>query len=197
MVDINLPPPKATPSTDDTVAQYSGGQYHASNQGTIDTSQVPGMTMQPIKSGDGGNLSVDTSSLKTFADNLDTIADVLGQARTRVDNLEPIRAGGSQFIEAQTLATTVGGSGGMKENYLASLHSLRNALMDTADKIRTLAGKYSSIEELNQKAGSDLQQLLGQANTDVQQFESAVQATQSSAGGGSAPAPVSSGGGTT
>lgn len=171
---------------------YAGDPYHPTNHGTIDTSQVPQMPMLPINPGDGGNVSVDTSSLKTFAHNLDTIASALGQARTLVDQLAPIRAGGSQFVEAQTLATTVGGSGGMKENYSASLHSLRNALMETADKIMTLAGKYSTIEELNQKAGGDLQKLLGQASTDVHQFESAVQTIQSSGSGGSVASPADS-----
>lgn len=188
--------PDAGPATD-----YAGGEYHATSQGTIDTSQsLPDMTMKPITPGSGGSVSVDTSSLKTFAANLETIADALGKARVRLDQLEPVRAGGALFMEAQTLAAKVTGTqseGGLRRNFETSLTALRTALMDTADGINSLATKYSSIEEINQKAGSELRQLLAQAQADVQQVTGDVQMTQTAAGGADVPQPTTGTTGTT
>lgn len=124
---------------------------------------------------------MDTSSLKKFADNLDTLAEALGGAKTRVDNLQAIAAG--TFNEAKALAQTVTGENGLQPNYSKSLHLLRQALMDTASSIRSLATKYSTIEEINQKAGSDLSNLIQQAETDIQALESDLQ-TQGANGNG-------------
>jgi hypothetical protein len=169
----------ASSGTQTEAQPYTGGAFSDSSQGSIDTSQqIPKMPHVPGASGDGSaNLSVDTTALKTFADNLDTIADALGRARTRLDQLQPVRAGGSEFVEAQNLASKITGNNGgegLQENFVTSLTALRTALMDSAEGIRKIAGNYSTIEEINQKAGSDLNQLLQQAQGDLQKLQAAT-----------------------
>ena len=101
------------------------------------------------------------------------MADALGQARTRVENLKPVACG--TFNEAKKLAQSVTGDNGLQPNYSKSLHLLRQALMDTADSVKTLAGKYSTIEDMNQKAGNDLQQLIQGAQRDTQALQQGLQ----------------------
>ena len=166
-----------------TPQQYTGGTYTDSSTGHIDQSALPTVPTIPAipAQSANGNTSVDTSSLKKFADNLDTLAEALGGAKTRVDNLQAIAAG--TFNEAKALAQTVTGENGLQPNYSKSLHLLRQALMDTASSIRSLATKYSTIEEINQKAGSDLSNLIQQAEPDIQALESDLQ-TQGANGNG-------------
>jgi hypothetical protein len=57
---------------------------------------------------------------------------------------------------------------------MTSLTALRTALMDTAEGIRTLASKYSTIEEINQNAGNELSQLIQQAQSDLASLQSAT-----------------------
>jgi hypothetical protein len=124
-----------------------------------------------------GSVSADTTALKVFADNLETIYEDLGTARQKVNDLQPLRAGGEQFVEAQTLTSKITGprgGEGLQGNYLTSLHALRKALKDTADGIRDIAAKYSTIEELNAKAGSDLTHLIQDAQSDIQKLQSAT-----------------------
>jgi hypothetical protein len=189
-------------SGSDSPQPYPGGLYTDSSQGHIDQSDAPPdlpTTLTQSGTGGGGNLAVDTSALKQFADNLDTIADALGGARQRLNQLQPIRAGGSEFVEAQNLAkkvTGTSGDGGLQQNTVESLTALRTALMDTADGIRQLATKYSTIEEINQKAGSDLNQLIQQAQGDIQKLQAATGGSGPSTGAPPPPSP-DSGSGTT
>ncbi|MEU9348161.1 hypothetical protein AB0D74_43905 [Streptomyces sp. NPDC048278] len=168
-------PPSSTASKPTEPQQYSGGTYTDGSTGHIDQGSLPRIPAIPgiPSQGANGQTSVDTSSLKKFADNLDALTDSLGGARTRVVNLQPIAAG--TFNEAKTLAQAVTGDNGLQSNYGNSLHLLRQALMDTANSIRSLATKYSTIEEMNQKAGNDLQQLIQGAQGDIQALEQGLQ----------------------
>ncbi|SDO76177.1 hypothetical protein [Actinacidiphila guanduensis] len=157
---------------------YPGGAY-VPGSGTVDTGQrIPDMPDVPRVLGNGsGTVSADTTALKVFADNLETIYEDLGTARQKVNDLQPLRAGGEQFVEAQTLTSKITGprgGEGLQGNYLTSLHALRKALKDTADGIRDIAAKYSTIEELNAKAGSDLTHLIQDAQSDIQKLQSAT-----------------------
>lgn len=174
-------------SSSDDPKPYGGGDYHDTGTGTIDTGQA--MPLMPTipgipRSGYGTDVSVDTMALKKFADNLDTIAEAVGKARDRVDNLQPIRPG--TFTEATTLKAKISGGdggGGLQEGLSLSMHDLRQALMETAEKIRTMADKYSTLEEVNSKAGSELSQLLQSAQSDLQAFQQDSAAVGQSVGG--------------
>ncbi|MCA1217017.1 hypothetical protein [Streptomyces sp. 8L] len=193
-----------TGGDDSEVQPYSGDTYDPSTQGTVDTGQkMPEMPDTPrVTGGSTTHLSVSTSALKVFADNLETIADALGKARNQLDQVAPIRAGASEFAEAQALANKITGADGdesLQQNYLGSLAALRNALIDTADGIRQIAGNYSTIEEVNEKAGSDLSQLLQQAQGDIQKVETATgnSAASGMSGAGSGESSVDGASGTT
>ncbi|MGQ4516492.1 hypothetical protein [Streptomyces sp. DW26H14] len=178
-----------TGGDDSEVQPYSGDTYDPNTQGSVDTGQrMPEMPDTPRVTGGGTtHLSVSTSALKVFADNLETIADALGKARNQLDQVAPLRAGASEFAEAQALANKITGADGdesLQQNYLGSLAALRNALIDTADGIRQIAGNYSTIEEVNEKAGSDLSQLLQQAQGDIQKVETATGNSSASASSG-------------
>ncbi|MCX4428686.1 hypothetical protein [Streptomyces mirabilis] len=153
--------------------QYSGGAYSDSSQGTIDHSMLPALPTFSIPgvSEDGsGNVKVDTSVLKKYADNLDALAETIGTAWTRVMHLKDLAPGG--FKEAGELKEAVTGDKGLRPNYSDALHDLRTALMDAAVNLRTLATKYSTIEELNQKGGDELRTLITTAQTDLQKLQS-------------------------
>ncbi|MFF4490847.1 hypothetical protein ACFY0F_31015 [Streptomyces sp. NPDC001544] len=152
--------------------QYSGGTYSDSSQGTIDHSPLPALPALSVSSTskDGtGDVKVDTAVLKSYADNLDQLAEIIGTARTKVENLADIAPGA--FKEAEELKAAVTGDKGLRPNYTEALHDLRTALMDTAKNLRTLATKYSTIEELNQKGGEELRTLITTAQTELQALQ--------------------------
>jgi hypothetical protein len=182
--------------------RYHGGLYTDSSKGHLDHNTVPSPPSVPPKGqGAGGPTSVDTSSLTKFANNLDTLAEMLGDARNRVGALPDLAAGAFKEAEDLTAVVTgakpgasaastsgsgsggsssgsssgsgtpddsVDGRGGLRGNFHKSLHDLRQVLMDTAQNVRTLAAKYSTIEELNQKAGEDLRQMISTTEQDLQ-----------------------------
>jgi hypothetical protein len=153
--------------------QYSGGTYSDGSTGTIDQSELPtlpGLSIPGVSTDADGNVRVDTKVLKNYADNLDTLAENVGTAWTRVDHLKDLAAG--SFKEAKELEAAVTGDEGLRPHYVDALHHLREALMDTASNLRTLATKYSTIEELNQKGGDDLQTLMTTAAADLQTLQS-------------------------
>ncbi|MEU7041791.1 hypothetical protein AB0A77_12145 [Streptomyces varsoviensis] len=169
---------------------YGGGGYSDSSTGTVDTGQsVPIMPTVPATSSDAsGDVSVDTKALKQFADNLETISETVGSARERVVGLKPIAPG--TFPEATALKAKISGGdggGGLQDGLAVSMHDLRQALMDIADKIRTMANKYSTMEELNEKAGSELHQLMQSAQSDLQSFQQHSAAVGQAAGADSPP----------
>ncbi|MET7287433.1 hypothetical protein [Streptomyces sp. NPDC005573] len=166
--------------------QYNGGTYTDGSTGHIDKSSLPPVPAVPVSEKQGkGKTSVDTSSLKKFADNLDMLADMLDDARIRVKGIKDLAAG--SFKEAEDLKKAVTGdrpaggtgdstsgptsSGGLRGNYFQALHDLRVVLMQTADNIRHLATKYSTIEDINAKAGSDLTNLINQAEGELQTLQ--------------------------
>ncbi|MBY8886057.1 hypothetical protein K7472_14490 [Streptomyces sp. PTM05] len=183
---------------------YNGSPYSDST-GHVSPGTIPAAPVVPPTPGPAGPTSVDTSSLRKFADNLDTLADMLGTARDRVGQIPDLAAGA--FKEAKDLQSavtggepasapsssgssssassgsgsgstpspppastddSVDGRGGLRGNYHKALHDLRQVLMDTAQNVRTLASKYANIEDINQKAGKDLNQLITTAQKDLQ-----------------------------
>ncbi|MEU8718384.1 hypothetical protein [Streptomyces sp. NPDC048663] len=153
--------------------QYSGGTYSDSSQGTIEHSSLPvlpAFALPESSNGGAGNVRVDTGVLKKYAENLDELARIVGTARTKVEDLKDIAPGA--FKEAEDLKAAVTGDKGLRPNYTKALHDLRTALMDTAKNLRTLATKYSTVEELNQKGGEELRTLITTAQTDLQALQS-------------------------
>lgn len=61
--------------------------------------------------------------------------------------------------------------GGLRGHYLQALHDLRKTLKDTAENVRTMAGKYASIADINQKAASELRGVIGDLDKDVAQVK--------------------------
>lgn len=170
----SVSPATDTDTSTSTPDQYPGGAYNDGSQGTLDPTATPPIPLSPSRATDssGRSTSVDTSSLKTFADNLDTLADMVGGAKTRVDNIPDLAPGGADFKEAQELKKAVTGDEGLRPNFSKALHDVRTSLMDTADSMRALAAKYTSMEDLNQKAGTALNDLVQQAGSDLKTLSS-------------------------
>lgn len=152
-----------------TYSSYDGPGY-TENDGHLTKSPLPPPPKVPQNGNQNssGRSSVDTSALKVFADNLDTLAYYLGDAREKVEDLKDLEGGA--FKEAEDLKKVVTGTSdakGLRENLDQSLHDIRTVLMDTAKNIRTLTSKYSSIEEINQKAGSELETLIDTAESEL------------------------------
>ncbi|MEU2743385.1 hypothetical protein ABZ656_51140 [Streptomyces sp. NPDC007095] len=165
MSDGTLPPDT---EEEYTPQKYQGGDYTDSSQGTVEPGGLPTIPGIPANATDGSgkNTSVDTSSLKTFADNLDVLADSVDSAYNRVLNLKPLAPGGHSFAEAQNLKKAVTGDkgdAGLQPSFVLALHHLEEGLMKTARAIRDLAGKYSSLEDLNREAGKELSGLMKDA----------------------------------
>ncbi len=200
------------------VQPYPGGPYSDSSTGSLNPGDVPKPNLAHIDSqaGSGDKTSVDTSSLNKYADNLDALADLLGDPNTnsgalgRLWNLRDLQAG--KFKQANDLAAQITGAlpssgsssssgsstsgsksgsgstsgsgsgsnsgqaapddsivgqGGLRGNYYHALLDLRKSLVDTAQNVRTLAGKYTTIDEINQKAGQDLRDLINTSQKDL------------------------------
>ncbi|MFE6742663.1 hypothetical protein [Streptomyces tubercidicus] len=161
------PPPEPYPH---------GGTYTDDSTGHLDSGDMPHIPPKPpaADTGKGERTAVDTSSLKKFADNLDVLADAVSGAYKRVDGIQPLAAG--KFKEAMDLQAKVtggpsGDKGGLRANYLTALDALEKSLRNTATNVRSLAGKYATIADVNGKAGKELRQYIGQAEHDVQALQ--------------------------
>ncbi|AEW92807.1 MULTISPECIES: coiled-coil domain-containing protein [Streptomycetaceae] len=151
---------------------YNGGLYTDSSEGHVDHDPLPPTPVIPgIRIRDGnGNTSVDTKALKTYADNLDTLCDMVGTARDKVFHLRALAPGA--FKEAEDLKKTISDpKDGLQQHYVDAMHQLREALKKVAQQIRDLADKYATIEELNKNAGQELRDLITEAQSDVQKLQ--------------------------
>ncbi len=127
----------------------------------------PGLTTPKVpstaKSGNG-QTTVNTSALKQFADNIDQLTP---QIRSTIDDLGNVTIAAGAFPKAVTLATTITGSGQLRDNLVSALTSMRDTLEDLSPAIRKIAADYTKSEDLNNIKVADYERYMTQVAGDI------------------------------
>ena len=121
----------------------------------------------PGRSGGGRTTSVDTPSMKVFADNMDTLAEPVKQAYDKLMQLQRVNPGA--FYDAYMLRQVscgTNGDSGLQNTYLKILHDLGQGLADISSGMRQLSAKYKTTEEEAKMTADDLSKAMESAQSD-------------------------------
>ncbi|MGQ4514540.1 hypothetical protein [Streptomyces sp. DW26H14] len=153
-LDGTLPPDPPPP--EHKAQEWDGKPDLGTGHGTYTDASPFTPPAVPKKDGSGKGTSVDTPSMKVFADNLDLLLKPL---TTASDALKPVSVAPGAFYHANSIRTKVTGTNGddgLKAQYLKVLTDLSNGLTDLRDGVRTLAKKYKTIDDANGMKSKDL-----------------------------------------
>ncbi|WP_133116369.1 hypothetical protein [Amycolatopsis antarctica] len=139
----------------------------------------------PVWSGsaDGGDgqTVVSVEAIRHVANSMTSLEEPLRRA---IDDLRgvDIRPGG--FYHATAMRTAINGAnsdGGLKSELTLTLTSILQGVVDIRDAMETMAARYTSTDQQNTLAATDVQRLMAEA---------AGEFTQASGGSGAAAPPV-------
>lgn len=105
---------------------------------------VPGGSDHPGK----GVTVVNTEAMRTFAKNLQSLAD--GPIKSLPDKLEGVQLKPGVFLTAQEkIVKPITGPGGLRDTTKSAIHDLSKALDEVAEAVNTAAKAYESADEAN------------------------------------------------
>jgi|GEM_PF-4895083 len=121
----------------------------------------PNFEVPPVFGGGSGSgaVRVDTHALIYFADMLDKLLEPIGKA---VGELKRVNVRPGNFAAADRIVERVSGPAGLKKTYSDNLIRLRDGLMLLGKRLRELAKKYDTIEELNGAGATEVAALIGE-----------------------------------
>ncbi|MDI5963750.1 hypothetical protein POF50_026575 [Streptomyces sp. SL13] len=158
-LDGTLPPANTPPPHQ--AQQYGGGTTVPPGHGTFTSSDPFTPPAVPGGSGASGRgTSVDTPTMNLFADNIDKLIAPTQQASQKLGGTS---VAPGAFYHADAMRTKVNGPNaddGLKESYVKVLADLGQGLGDLRDGIRSLAQKYSTVEDASTMTSTDLQNAL-------------------------------------
>jgi flagellar hook-basal body complex protein FliE len=175
------PPPPPPPQQWDpnSVTQVTGG-------GPEPTMAVPPPPHVPSGKGDGSPTSVDTISMKRFADNLAQLVDPLNTSLNLVTNMNRVNAGG--FFQGANMRAQVTGTnkdGMLQAGFVAVLKKVIKSVNDTHEAVVKLAKDYESTEDLNNMKVTQLNRTMADVSTDINAVGTAGSTLTSGSGSGS------------
>lgn len=122
----------------------------------------------PIPGGSGkGKTSVDTPSMKLFADNMEALKAPVMQAYEKLTQLPVVNPG--SFYDGYMLRQVscgANGDSGLQNTYIKILHDLGQGLADIASGVRQLSANYSTVEEESKMTADELNKALESAQGD-------------------------------
>jgi hypothetical protein len=128
----------------------------------------------PSNNGDGSETSVDTASMKLYAQNIMQLVPSLNSALSMVQNMKPVAAGGFyQGSAMRSLLTGNSGEGMMQSGFETVLKKLMKSLTDVHDAMLKLATDYDSTEEQNKIDLTTLNRVMSDVTTDINAVASA------------------------
>ena len=159
------PPSQASPTP------WDGKPSVGSGDGTANDNHK--FTPPPVPSNEGpgtGTTSVDTPSMTVFASNIDLLIKPVTDAKAA---LQPVTLATGAFYHAYQIHSGVTGpndDAGIKGPYLKALTDLLDGLTDLSDGVKTLAKKYTTIEDANNMKAQDLKDAMSKSTGDLNQM---------------------------
>ena len=186
-LDGTLPPPPPPPKPaitnwdPNSVPPVTGG-------GPTNPDGTPSLTPPNVPGkGDGsgnGSTSVNTPSMKVFADNLGQLIPVVQKALDLVQGMPKVAAGDFNTGHVmKKMITGDAGDGMLQSGYETVLKKSMKTLNDTHDAVLKLARDYENIDDLNKLTGQQLSRIMGDVPSDI----TAVGSAGSKFGDGSTP----------
>ncbi len=163
-LDGTLPPPPPKPKHD--LQQYDGGTTLPAGQGTYSNDTPFSPPGVPGGKGGGKGTTVDTPSMKLFADNMDKL---IAPTQAAAKKLDTVSTAPGAFYHADQIRTKVNGlnaDDGLKAQYGKVLADLVQGLGDLRDGVRELASRYATLEDANKMTATDLDKAMQSANGD-------------------------------
>jgi hypothetical protein len=168
----SLNKPSSSPSPSTTGPFNSPGNQSIPGQngtitGTGDVTQPP-----PVPGGSGtpgkGVTAVNTAAMKTFAQNLASLADTGGPLYKLVDYLNQVNVKPGGFRSAQNnVAQPVMGTGKLRDESIKMVHDLIDSINTASDKMSRAALAYETADAANNMSSTDFSNYFGQLSTDI------------------------------
>jgi hypothetical protein len=130
----------------------------------INAPNVPGK-----KDGSSGTTSVDTPSMKVFADNINQLLAPLQKSLSLLQALPPVAAG--DFHTSQVIKKMITGDAGdgmLQAGFETVLKKCIKTVTDTHEAVNKLALDYKNIDDLNKLTGQQLSRAMGDVGSDIQ-----------------------------
>lgn len=129
--------------------------------GYFNNPAVPGDPGHPKK----GQTSTNTTALKSFATNIDSLA---GQLQQLVDPLSQITLKPGVFETAQDrILDPILGSGRLRDNTQTVIQNVITSMHDLSDAVAKAARDYETIDDFNKITMGKYNEYFSQVNTDI------------------------------
>ncbi|WP_328605158.1 ESX-1 secretion-associated protein [Amycolatopsis sp. NBC_00345] len=123
---------------------------------------VPGGSEHPGK----GVTTVNTKAMRTFADNMRTLAD--GPLSKIPGDLDAVNIKPGVFATAHDkLIQPIVGEGGLRDTTRTTVQDLVTALNDAADAVTKAANAYENADEANKMTTDEYNQYFGQLSSEI------------------------------
>ena len=191
MADIYNPPPHKPPPPPPPIQQWDPNSAPNQSGGgpqLPDGSPAIAPPHVPSGGGDGSDTSVDTISMKRFAENISQLLTPLNHSLDLLQNMKPVAAGG--FFQAANMRKQVTGDSGdgmMQSGFETVVKKIIKSINDTHDAVTKLATDYTNTEDQNNIELGKLTKTMSDVNTDI----SAVGSAGTKFGDGSSSGPSS------
>lgn len=170
-LDGTLPPPTPTPKPNiqdwdpNSVPPVTGG-------GPSNPDGTPSLTPPNVPGKhDGGNsgaTTVNTPSMKIFAQNIGTLLEPLNKALALVQAMPKVEAG--DFNTGHTMRKMITGDAGdgmLQSGFETVLKKCVKSVTDTHEAVLKLARDYENIDDLNKLTGQQLTRAFGDVPGDI------------------------------
>ena len=149
--------------------------------GVVDAPKVPDVPDVPGGGGDNagggqGKISVNTQALKKFAENIDSLRQMIADAAKQTDQVD-VKPGG--FNAAYQLRDKINGSGdktpGLRNDVRLYMDKTNKTLEHIRDEVRKMVADYDKSEDLNKLNADKLNQIMNESFSAIDQSSSSQQ----------------------
>lgn len=175
-LDGTLPPkePPPPPALQDWNGSWKppadGSASNPDGAPAINPPDVPGK-----KDGNGsGKTTVNTPSMKIFAENINTLLTPLNKSLELLQALPPVAAGDFHTSKVmKKMITGDAGDGMLQSGFETVLKKCIKTITDTHEAVSKLARDYENIDDLNKLTGQQLTRAMGDVGSDINAVGSA------------------------
>jgi len=146
--------------------------------GASNPSGSPAITPPDVPGGKGdggsGKTTVNTPSMKIFAENINLLLDPLHESLKLLQALPPVAGGDFHTSKVmKTLITGDSGEGMLQGGFETVLKKCIKTVTDTHEAVTKLARDYENIDDLNKLTGQQLSRAMGDVGSDINAVGSA------------------------
>ena len=158
------PPPALQDWKNDVTPVTGGGPTNPDGAPPLNPPNVPGK-----KDGNGsGKTTVNTPSMKIFAENINTLLTPLNKSLELLQNLPPVAAGDFHTSKVmKKMITGDAGDGMLQSGFETVLKKCIKTVNDTHEAVQKLARDYENIDDLNKLTSQQLTRAMGDVPGDI------------------------------